>query len=134
MTTPTFPRPVVVEDVAFLYEGFERRKLRVQTCRRCGKLRHPPGPVCPFCQSPEWTATATSGRGWVHSFTVHHHPPIPPWSVPHAVVLADMEEGFRFLASTQGLAPDEVRIGMPVAVDFVECEPGFTLPVFRAAS
>lgn len=70
-----------------------------------------------------------SGRGRVHSFTVHHHPPIAPWEAPHAVVLVDLDEGVRFLASFAGDANDLV-IGLPVEIEFRELEDDYIFPVF----
>jgi uncharacterized OB-fold protein len=132
-SAPRFPRPVILDYVAFLYEGFNRKELRIQYCDQCGRHRHPPSPLCPHCHSVKWTAKPTSGRGRVYSYTVQYHPPIPPHETPHPVVLADMDEGFRFLAAMRGVALDAICIGMPVAVGFVELESGFTLPVFRPA-
>ena len=131
MTEAIYPRPVILDYTAFLYEGFAQHKLRLQYCDQCGKHRHPPNPTCPHCHSSKWTAKATSGRGIVHSYTVQHYPPIPPYSVPHPVVLVDMEEGFRFLAAIKDIAPEDIHIGMKVETEFVELEPAFTLPVFR---
>lgn len=127
------PRPVVTPDVAFLYEGFGHRDLRIQHCDDCGLRRHPPMPSCPSCRSPRWTARNAQLAGRVHSYTVHHHPPIPPFPTPHGIVLVDMADGFRFLASIRGVAPDRIRIGAPVELRFVEIEPDFWLPVFEPA-
>lgn len=134
MTTTGFPRPVVTADVAFLHEGFAHGEWRVQTCGHCGRHRHPPSPACPVCHSLDWHATPVGLRGVVHSYTVHHHPPIPPFATPHVVVLADMDDGLRFVAALRGVAPDGVRIGMPVEIRFEDVEPGYRLPVFHACN
>lgn len=132
-TAGAYPRPVIVDYTAFLYEGFARGELRVQHCDDCGRHRHPPNPFCPYCHSPKWTAKPSGVRGIVHSYTVQHYPPIPPYEVPHPVVLVDMEGGFRLLAAIRGVPPDGIGIGMPVEARFVDLEPGFTLPVFFPA-
>lgn len=126
----SYPRPAVTDDIAFLYEGFGRHELRLQYCADCDRHRHPPSPSCPHCSSLRWGARAVSGRGRVYSYTVHHHPPIPPYAVPHTLVLVAMQEDFRFLATISDIPPDAIHIGMAVRLRFDELEPGFTLPVF----
>ena len=127
------PRPRVTPDGRFFWEGLEQGKLLIQRCACCGELRHPPGPMCPKCQSLEWEALEASGRGTVHSFVVAHHPPIPPFDYPNLIVLVQLEEGTRLVSNLVGVGRDEVRIGMPVVCEIVEVEEGFKLPQFRPA-
>ncbi len=41
------PRPAITHDNAFFWEGVAAGELRIQRCQPCGRLRHPPGPMCP---------------------------------------------------------------------------------------
>ena len=127
----SYPRPLFNDDNAFLYEGFEQEELRIQKCSNCGQLRVPPGPMCPHCQSSEWTTINASGKGRVHSYTIQYHPPIPPFPSPHTLVLVDLEEGVRFLAAAKDISAEDVAIDMDVELEFCELEPGFKLPVFK---
>lgn len=128
MSSPTHSPPLINRDVGFFYEGFNQGELRVQRCNGCGSLRHPPSPFCPKCHSGDWEAVATSGRGTLHSYTIHHYPPIPPWKTPHVVGLADMAEGFRFVAAMPDTDPADLRIGQPVTVVITEVQSGYWLP------
>lgn len=128
---PSPPRPPVTKDGAFFWEGFKQRKLLVRKCGQCGRLHHPPGPMCPECNSLEWSALECSGRGTVHSFVVVHQPQLPGLQYPLPVALIDLEEGVRIVANLRDIAPDKVRIGMPVEVEYVEVEKDFVLPAFR---
>ena len=128
---PQFARPSISQDFKFFYDGIDQGRLLIQKCSGCGRLRNPPAPMCPYCNSLEWGTVKSSCRGIIHSYTVHYHPPIPPFSTPHAVVLADMEEGFRFLAGCRDIPVDDIQIGLPVEVGFVEVEKDYILPVFR---
>src|SRR3982750_3529472 len=57
----------------------------------------------------EWVEA--SGRGSVYSTTViRQKPPTPSYNL----ALIDLAEGPRMMARMEGIAPDEVRIGMPV--------------------
>jgi uncharacterized OB-fold protein len=124
-------RPSLSRDYDFFLDGLVRHRLLVQQCSRCGTLRHPPGPMCPECQSLLWTERALSGRGIVHSYTVHYRPPIPPYQSPHTVVLADMEEGVRVLAAIAGCPIADIQIGLEVDTVFEDLGPDFTLHRFR---
>ncbi|AMN45551.1 hypothetical protein ACG33_00220 [Steroidobacter denitrificans] len=125
------PRPAVTKDGAFFWEGLNQRQLLVRKCASCGRLHHPPGPMCPACQSLEWTTLPCSGRGTIHSFVVVHQPQIPGFQYPLPVALVDLEEGVRVVANLRDIPPEKVRIGMPVEVEFVEVEKDFVIPAFR---
>lgn len=57
----------------------------------------------------EWVEA--SGRGVVYSTTtVRKKPPTPNYNV----ALIDLEEGPRMMSRVEGIAPEEVRIGMQV--------------------
>ncbi len=127
-------RPPVNRDNAFFWEGIAAGRLLVQRCKGCGTLRHPPGPMCPRCQSLEWDTVQSSGRGTLYSFVVAHHPPIPPFEYPLPILLADMEEGWRLVANGRGIELQALEIGLPLAVEIVEVEPGFGLPFFVRAA
>jgi uncharacterized OB-fold protein len=73
-----------------------------------------------------------SGRGIIHSFTVTHQP-IAGFEPPFAVVLVELEEqpGLRMVSNLVEVAPDDVRIGMPVEVTFQPVAEDVWLPLFR---
>jgi uncharacterized OB-fold protein len=68
----------------------------------------------------------------VHSWVVHHHPPLPGFDLPVTVVLADLAEGVRLVAELADPPPDGVRAGLPVQVEFAAVDDELTLPRFRA--
>ncbi|HET8604218.1 MAG TPA: bifunctional MaoC family dehydratase N-terminal/OB-fold nucleic acid binding domain-containing protein [Marmoricola sp.] len=126
-------RPTINRDSAYFWEGTRAGELRIQRCGSCGALRHPPGPTCPQCLSFDRTHLVASGRGTVFSYVVHRHPPIPGYDLPIPIALVDLEEGVRVVATVEGVAPEELRIGMPVEVDFRRIDDELTLPVWRRA-
>lgn len=121
-------RPATSLDTAFFWEGAKAGELRIQRCADCGRLRHPPGPMCPSCHSVERDHVVASGRGRVHSYVVHHHPPVPGRTAPFVVAVIDLEEGVRVVGNVLRCAPDEVEIGMPVRVTFERVDDDLTLP------
>ena len=60
-----------------------------------------------------------------------HQPQIPGFKYPLPVALVDLEEGVRVVANLLDIQPGEVRIDMPVEVQFVEVEKDFVIPAFR---
>jgi uncharacterized OB-fold protein len=125
------PRPAINQDTEFFWDGAKRGELLVQRCSSCGVLRHPPRTMCGECGSFDWEPLRASGRGVVYSFVLHHYPPVPGFDVPYAVALIELEEGTRLVSNVVGIPATEVRIGMPVEVDFLKIDDELTLPVFR---
>lgn len=125
------PRPGTSHDTRFFWEGVERGELRIQRCAGCGALRHPPVARCPACGSFDFGFQIARGRGHVYSFVEVHHPQVPAFDYPLLVALVELEEGTRLVANLACVAPDEVRIGMPVEVVFERTDPELTLPFFR---
>ena len=128
------PRPAVTQDSSFFFEGAAAGKLLIQRCASCGVLRHPPRPACPECQSYEWETVESAGRGTVFSYVVVHHPQIPAFEYPLPIAVVALDEGTRLVADLIGVAPGDVRIGMPVEVEMVAVDDELTLPMFRPAS
>ncbi|AVP70436.1 hypothetical protein GS504_17475 [Rhodococcus hoagii] len=128
------PRPALNADNAFWFEAAKEHRLVIQRCTNCGVLRHPTGPMCGACQSLNWDTVDASGRGIVYSFVVNHHPQIPGFEYPLIVATIELEEGTRLIANMTGIAPDDVEIGMPVELDWIDADPDLTLPAFRPAA
>jgi uncharacterized OB-fold protein/acyl dehydratase len=124
-------RPVIGPDTAFFWEGVQEGELRVQRCAECGELRHPPGPMCPHCHSTKRDHVAARGRGVVHSYVVHHHPPVPGLRPPYAVVLVELDEGVRMVGNLLGCPPEDACVGMPVELEFQWMDDELTLPQWR---
>jgi uncharacterized OB-fold protein len=119
----TRSRPVTGRDNAYFWEGVANGSVLIQECTSCGALRHPPSPMCPACQSLEWTTVEAAGSAVLHSYTICHHP-LPPWeSGPYAVVLidvdiADTDQKPRLVCGTRGIAGEDLEIGMPLRLVF----------------
>jgi uncharacterized protein len=116
-------RPLVTPDTAFFWAGTLAGELRIQRCASCGALRHPPGPMCPACGTPgDGGYVVAAGTGEVFSYVVHHHPPVPGKQLPLVVALVQLPEGVRMVGEMPGVAPDQVRIGLPVRSTFLRVD------------
>jgi len=127
-------RPQVTPDTAFFWAGTAVGELRIQRCASCGALRHPPGPMCPACGAPgDGGYVVAAGTGEVFSYIVHHHPPVPGKKLPLVVALVQLPEGVRIVGEMPGVAPDQVRIGLPVRATFLRVDDDLALPAWRPA-
>ncbi len=124
------PRPVINRDNAGFWDGVARHELLIQRCTDCATLRFPWLPGCNSCGGEGWDTVAAAGSGTVFSYVVMHHPPFPAFDPPYVVGLVELEEGVRVVAGLAGLRPEEVRIGMPVRLDFRTVDEDLVLPVF----
>jgi uncharacterized protein len=133
-------RPQISPDTAFFWEGTAAGELRIQRCGQCGALRHPPGPMCPQCGTPQHDRggkpgyVVAAGTGEIYSYVVHHHPPVPGKVLPLVIALVELPEGVRVLADMPGAAPGQVRVGLPVRIGFTRIDNELVLPVWRLAS
>jgi uncharacterized OB-fold protein len=97
-------------------------------CRE-GKLRYTVDaagrPVFPPRAGLDWAESA--GLGTVYATTTAH----PRDGEPYDVSLIDLDEGLRLMSRVEGLAPEDVSIGLRVRVDFAPGDP--PVPVFRPA-
>jgi uncharacterized protein len=129
VTTRPAPRPT--DDSAVYWDAVARHELVAQRCTVCGKLRHPPRPMCPHCRSLEWHEQRLAGTGSMYSYAVLHHPRSPLFEYPLLAALVDLDEGVRIVTNLVGVEPQDVRIGMRLVVDFEPTSDGGTVPVFR---
>ena len=123
--------PAITPDTEFFWNGLRENRLLIQRCGGCGKLRHPPRPMCPHCRSLEWTAIESSGRGTVYSFVMPHEPKFSFFEYPYVVVLVELEEGVRLVSNLTGIDPSDVTPGLPVEVYYQEFDDGLVLHQFR---
>jgi len=121
--------PMVNRDTAVFWEGAKEGKLLIQQCGECRKLRHPPEPMCPHCNSLDWHPHEASGAGTIHSYVVMHHPKLPGFQPPYAIGLVELDEGVRLVAGIS--APlEQVAIGKRVTTSFLNFGE-FSVPDFR---
>jgi len=133
MSEPRRPLPRIDEETRGYWEAVVRHELFVQECGACRVRRFPPRAVCPACLSSSTTWIRASGRGTVYSFTVTHQNQAPGFRerLPYVLAVVELEEGVRLMTNLVGCAPDAVRIGMAVEVEWEDVTPEVTLPLFR---
>jgi uncharacterized OB-fold protein len=125
------PAPILTEANQEYWKAAVEGRLAIQQCGACGRLQHPPEPMCPMCQSTQRQTVDVSGHGVVYSYTLLHHPQHPAFDYPVIAALVDLDEGVRVLANLVDVVPHDVRIGMAVTVEFRPTADDLAVPVFR---
>jgi uncharacterized OB-fold protein len=131
--TKLLPEPT--PDTQPYWDGLKAGRLMLQSCADCGKIRHYPRPVCPYCHSMAVRWREARGTGRVHSWTVTHHAFHPGWKgeLPITLVTVDLDEGVRMQAELEGTPPGGLAIGSPVKLAFSPATETLTLPIFVPA-
>jgi acetyl-CoA acetyltransferase/uncharacterized OB-fold protein len=106
--------------------------LRIQGCDDCGKLIHPPVPICPRCGSRSWSPTPVSGRATIIGYTVNSHRWLRGFDPPYVIANVALAEdsGVRLTTNVVDCDPAEVGVGQVVSVCF-EREEDVWFPLFR---
>ncbi len=114
------------------WAGLRAGKLKLQCCAACGKVRHYPRPVCPYCHDMGVRWIDASGKGTLHTWTIAHHAFHPGFKgdLPYTLATVDLAEGVRMQAQMRGVDSTKLRIGLPVKVVFENATEDLTLPVF----
>jgi uncharacterized OB-fold protein len=131
-TAPQKPLPEADEASQPFFDGAMEGRLMLMRCTACGAYRFPSRMHCDVCLSTNVEWTAASGRGTVYSFGVMHqkyHPGFFP-EIPYNLALIELQEGPRMVSNVVGTENANIRVGMPVMVDFERHE-DVAIPKFR---
>lgn len=129
------PLPAIEPGTQAFWDALREHRLVYQACRACGHRFAPYQVMCPACWSADVEDRDASGRGTVYTFSIVHRAPMPAFrpDVPYAVAIVQLDEGVYMTTNIVGCAMEEVRIGMPVEVEFVRATDDITLAKFRPA-
>jgi uncharacterized OB-fold protein len=123
------------------WDGCRRGELLFQRCEGCRRAIFPPALLCPYCNSGALRWEASSGLGTVYSHSVVHRPQQRVFEAPYVVAVVELEEGWHMFTNvvfrdvvnrgSTAVAPQDVVVGMPVKVRYIEVE-NAVLPCFEA--
>lgn len=134
---PYPPMPDPDEVSAFFWEGVGRHELLALRCEVCAHYLHPPREVCPRCLSRALAPTRLSGRATLVTWTMPMKTFEPYFErlVPFVFATVNLieQEPLRFATNVVDCDEADLRIDLPLVIDFREVAPGCTLPLFRPA-
>ena len=110
-------------------------KLLIRRCNACKRAYFYPRDFCPHCWSEDVAWEEASGRATLYTWSVVRRNDLPPWPerVPYVAAIVDLEEGPRMMTNVEGCELEQLRIGMPLVVDFRADTDEITAPIFRPA-
>ena len=114
------------EQAPFTIEQFYKHilqgKLMGGKCRKCGKVHLPPRPLCDNCFSKELEWIEIPQKGKLLTYTVIHVAPTQfQGMAPYAVGIVQLENGLKIPGMIRGVALEQIKIDMPLTMDFGEC-------------
>jgi len=114
------------EQAPFTIEQFYKQilqgKLVGGKCKKCGKVHLPPRPLCDNCFSKEFESIELPQKGKLLTYTVIHVAPTQfQGMTPYAVGIVQLENGLKIPGMIRGVAPEQIKIGMPLTIDFGTC-------------
>lgn len=130
---PKRPRPKFNQDQAWHWEGLRQGELRIQRFTDDGSLVHPPANSNPETGSLDYDWVVASGKATLYSYAVPHYPKVPSFDYPLIVGLVELEEGVRVVSNIVGCKPEQLEIGMPLQLTFVDTDDDVSLHQFMPA-
>ena len=104
-------------------------------CVDCGMVIAPPSGTGYGCGSNKMEWTEVSGKGKLVSFTVIHIAPDEfVDEAPYYIAIVELEEGTRVSARLLGfdpLKPEDVKLGIPLKLDYEKGASGSTYLAFK---
>jgi uncharacterized OB-fold protein len=101
------------------FEFLAKGEFMLQRCRSSGAFIYYPRVAEPRTGATDLEWVAASGLGTVYSTTVIRQ---KPPKTDYNLALIDLEEGPRMMSRVEGLAPQDVKIGMSVRAKIVSQE------------
>lgn len=110
-------------------------RLLYKRCTVCNRPTFPPRDACP---GPDCLGFGTlhweesHGTGRIFSFTTVRQPADQRFApdVPYTLALIELDEGFRLFSNIVNIAPEDVRIGQRVQVEWDDVTDQVALPKF----
>jgi uncharacterized OB-fold protein len=134
------PRPAPAPDrlTQPFWSALAEGALKIQRCPQCDARFHPPVGMCPACLNCELEFTEVSGRATLYSFTLTRSGARQPAfreRLPYIVALAELAEqpGLLMFCNLPEIAPEKLRVGMPLRFYPDPREEDVVVPEFRAA-
>jgi uncharacterized OB-fold protein len=94
-------------------------RLEAARCTKCGKIFFPPRLVCSKCKSRDFARFNMKRTGRVLTHTIIRTPSEEfSGQAPFAVGIIELDGGGRLTAQIAEVDFDEIRIGMPVKLEF----------------
>lgn len=127
--------PTIEDETRPFWDASREHRFLIARCHACGRAHHYPRPFCPFCWSEDVAWEDASGRATLYTYSTVHVNDMAPFAgqLPYVAAVVELDEGPRVMTRIVDVEPDQLHIGMPLEVGFVDLSAEVTAPVFRPA-
>lgn len=125
------PAPKPMNYTKPFWDAAKEKKFLLQYDPEAKKYQFNPRPISIFTGKRNLEWREASGKGKIYAFTITHRAPPPITDVePYIIASVDLDENVRMLANIVNCANDEITIGMPVRLAWVDAGE-YNYPVFE---
>ena len=132
MEKRNFRHPQIFHSTEKFWLGLRDRKFLIQRCKNCEEIFFPPRSHCPKCLYNEMDWVELSGKGTLYSWS-EIHIPSRNFDVPYVIGIIDLEEGVGRMVSKIRARVEDLKIDMPMKIDYEDAEEDLTLYVWMPA-
>lgn len=101
------------------YKFVNEGNLMAAKCNKCGALHLPPRPACTSCFSKDLKWVPINNKGKLLTYSVIHVAPKQFEALaPYPIGIMKLDQGPQLLGMIMHIAPDKLKIGMPLAVEY----------------
>lgn len=115
---------------AHYFLNLSRGNFEIQCCDACQRHQFYPRALCVHCGGTNLSWVVPSGRGVIYSFSIVRRR--EEAGGDYNVALVDLAEGVRMMSRIDGVALDQIRIGMEVQAQVLLREAHPAMVVFVA--
>jgi len=130
----TKPLPMIEPEAQPYWDSLKQHQMKVQRCADCSRWTFAPRTMCPGCMGVNLEWTPVSGKATVYSTCNFHHgfrPGYKKEDLPYNLSIVELEEGVRMMTNVVGIPVSEVKIGMPLQLEYDDVTDEITLAKFR---
>ena len=130
------PLPTISGETKPFWDACRRGNLIIQKCDRCQEYQFYPRGICAncWCQDIRWVTATGKGTVWTFTVTRQNRTLGFEEDLPYVLALVELDEGVKMFTNIIECDPNEVKIGMPVEVTFVQANQQITIPYFKPAA
>ena len=128
----SIPLPVEPFTIEQFYKFLQQGKLMAGICQKCTKIHMPPRPFCDKCGSQLFSWVNISGKGKLVTYTVINITPQEFQDLtPYTIGIVEFAGGLRIPGMIQDVTQEQLKIGMPLVINFDTCSPPQQWPFWQ---
>ena len=129
------PIPVPQGESDEYWNKAKEGELWLRNCNSCGNPYFYPRDISPCCFSKDTSWIKASGKASLYTYAIVHRAPHPGFAqdAPFVVAIVELEEGPHMPTNIviDDPTPENLQIGMPLEVTFVDISEKIALPKFK---